>query len=472
MRTILTTSPLRQNTETSTSVPALSLFFGKTMIQHVVEALASEGHTQITVVLDEHIEEVKELLGDGTRWGIDIDTVGPCTSVNLWKFLATSFQEEGELFVASACTLPVFDRRPSELFAAFDRESGAWTGWGRLNGAILQNLARASEDALEAVLKDLMSVIEFDTLSTTDAKNYFSSYLRLLENPSVLPLLNLVEVQQGVWIDHNASIDSTARLTGPVYIGANCRVDAGAELGPFVALEKGGYVHAEARLRSAVVGEEVYVEEGLSFEDCFVQAHRLVKPLEDAVLEIDDPKLFGSTTSAETKTPLSERLIAALLFLSLSPLLGVLALLLKVRRGYGFETSCFDKGSGRRRGLTLRTFVDEKQTNPSELEQWVLSRGWNRLPALGAVVSNELRLVGYDVADYKETLIQREESVKPGLFQLSAVQKTGSEMERWLVDSYFDRARRPLLTAYVIFGSILKPLGLFETRRADVLATK
>ena len=150
----------------------------------------------------------------------------------------------------------------------------------------------------------------------------------------------------------------------------------------------------------------------------------------------------------------------------------MLALVLKARRGHSFEPSRFKRGQGRRRGLTLKTFVDEQQSDLSELEHWVLRRGWNRLPALGAVVKNELRLVGYDVAEYNETLIQQEESIKPGLFQLSAVQKTGSEMERWLVDSYFDRARRPLLTAYVIFGSILKPLGLFETRHADVLSTK
>ncbi len=106
----------------------------------------------------------------------------------------------------------------------------------------------------------------------------------------------------GVWLGEGADLDPDARVDGPVVIGDNCQVEAGAHLRQYtvlgtdvvvksdaflerVVVHDHVYIGPGARLRGAVVGRasdlrgQARVEEGVVIGDeCFVGEHAVINP--------------------------------------------------------------------------------------------------------------------------------------------------------------------------------------------------
>lgn len=110
------------------------------------------------------------------------------------------------------------------------------------------------------------------------------------------------EVSEGVHLGEGADLSPDARVVGPVLIGDNCRIEAGADLQPYTVLGSDVVVKAGAYLERAVVHDHVYVgpgvllrgtvvgrssdlrfgaraEEGVVIGDeCFIGEHAVVNP--------------------------------------------------------------------------------------------------------------------------------------------------------------------------------------------------
>jgi mannose-1-phosphate guanylyltransferase/phosphomannomutase len=71
------------------------------------------------------------------------------------------------------------------------------------------------------------------------------------------------EVSPGVRLGENTTVHPEAIVEGPAVIGDNCRVEAGARLGPYTVLGSGTRVGAEADLERSVIGDNTYVAEGV-----------------------------------------------------------------------------------------------------------------------------------------------------------------------------------------------------------------
>src|SRR4029077_8253906 len=110
------------------------------------------------------------------------------------------------------------------------------------------------------------------------------------------------EVRDGVWLGEGADLSPDADVHGPVLIGDNSRIEAGAVLRPYTVL--GGdvvvkadaelercvvhdhvYIGPGARLRGAVVGRASDIRDGARVEEnvvigdeCFVGAHAIINP--------------------------------------------------------------------------------------------------------------------------------------------------------------------------------------------------
>lgn len=77
------------------------------------------------------------------------------------------------------------------------------------------------------------------------------------------------ESPQG-WIDSTATVAPSARIRGPVVIGAGCHVEADAVVGPAVVLGPGSRIGAGAQLETAVLWEEVQVGSGSRLAGCLI----------------------------------------------------------------------------------------------------------------------------------------------------------------------------------------------------------
>jgi NDP-sugar pyrophosphorylase family protein len=104
------------------------------------------------------------------------------------------------------------------------------------------------------------------------------------------------------WIHPTATVVASARVRGPVAIGAGCHVEAGAVVGPTVVLGAGCRIGAGAHVDTAVLWEEVEVGASAHLTGCLVGrsasigAHARITPgavLGDATRIGDYSRLAG-----------------------------------------------------------------------------------------------------------------------------------------------------------------------------------
>jgi mannose-1-phosphate guanylyltransferase/phosphomannomutase len=110
------------------------------------------------------------------------------------------------------------------------------------------------------------------------------------------------EVRDGVWLGEGADLSPDAEVHGPVLIGDNSRVEAGAVLRPYTVLGTDVVVKADAELERSVVHDHVYVgrasrvrgavvgrasdlregarvdENVVIGDECFVGEHAIINP--------------------------------------------------------------------------------------------------------------------------------------------------------------------------------------------------
>ena len=74
----------------------------------------------------------------------------------------------------------------------------------------------------------------------------------------------------GIWLGEGADVDPAAEITGPVIIGDNCRVEAGARIGEYTVLGSNVVVKHDAALSRTVVHDHVYIGPGATLRGCIV----------------------------------------------------------------------------------------------------------------------------------------------------------------------------------------------------------
>jgi mannose-1-phosphate guanylyltransferase / phosphomannomutase len=67
------------------------------------------------------------------------------------------------------------------------------------------------------------------------------------------------ELRPGVWLGKGSSVDPSARIDGPAFIGENCTIDQGAVLGAYTTLGANVRMAERAQVRHSVVGENAYL---------------------------------------------------------------------------------------------------------------------------------------------------------------------------------------------------------------------
>ncbi len=77
-------------------------------------------------------------------------------------------------------------------------------------------------------------------------------------------------IGEGIWLGEGADVDPEARIDGPVVIGDNCRIEAGAMLRSYSVLGTDVVVKSDAFVERAVCHDHVFVGPGVRLRGCVI----------------------------------------------------------------------------------------------------------------------------------------------------------------------------------------------------------
>ncbi len=288
-------------------VPVLN----RPIMTHIVELLKKHGFIDIGVTLQYQPQAIKDHFGNGAEYGVNLryfveDTpLGTAGSVkNAGDFLDETF------LVISGDALT--DLNLSEA-VRFHKKQGAMATLvlTRVECPLEYGVVITSEDGkiTQFLEKPGWSEVFSDTVNTgiyvlePEVLDYFAPGQKFDFSKDLFPLLlrekkplfglvlqgywcdigNLTqyleahhdvlsgkvrirmpgtEAQPGVWVEEGVIINPGADVKGPVLIGANCQLGAGARIEPFTVLGQGCLVQERASIKRSVLWNNVYVGSG------------------------------------------------------------------------------------------------------------------------------------------------------------------------------------------------------------------
>ncbi len=266
-----------------TELAALRPVLDRPILQHLVERLVDQGVRELEVVVSDHPEAVRALLGDGRRWGVSVryqlarDGARPAAAL---KRAARGGLDPvalamGDTLVPAA--LPIGSPHATVFCTPgpADDENGAaagpqWSGLAWAPPRLFEELPDATRVAeIGPWLIDRAHACGAiravpGRLSTRTPREWIAAQSAALAGEVSGLLFDGRESEPGVWLGRNVRVEPGVRLVAPVWVGENTRVEGFATLGPGAAVGAGSIVGPTARVESAVVLPGTYVARGSS----------------------------------------------------------------------------------------------------------------------------------------------------------------------------------------------------------------
>jgi len=266
-------------------------------------------------------------------------------------------------------------------------------------------------------------------------------------------------VGQHIWVGRNNAIHPTARLAGPVFIGANCRVGRNVELGPNVVLGANVIIDDEATLSNTVVLDDTYVGKLVKLDQRVARKDLLIDVTTASHVHVTDAFWLSEThTSVDQSVArrLWDQFLGLLIGACVLPLAASWALALWLTSGHVFTRKTYlrpARRAGANSAAETRTVLNFCSANTNRLAAW-LSRcqarlEWERLPELLSVIAGNMRLVGVKPLTPAEASLatenwqQAQSEFEPGLTGLWYLQTDqDSDLDSVLIaDVYYGATR-------------------------------
>ncbi len=281
---------------------------GRPMMEHIVSLLRRHGITDIVVTVAFLPNAIRSYFGDGSELGVrmvyateetPLGTAGSVRNARdelTERFLVISgdvltdidltsmlqFHEKNNALATLAlCAV----ENPLEFGIVITREDGSIErflekpGWGQ----VFSDTINTGIYVLEPEIFDLIpegravdfsaevfpAVLEaggpiygyvangyWEDVGTTAA--YLKAHEDILDGKVEVDISGF-EVQPGVWLGKGSSVDPTARLSGPAFIGENCTIDDQAVIGAYTTIGANTRIAERAEVHHSVIGGNSYV---------------------------------------------------------------------------------------------------------------------------------------------------------------------------------------------------------------------
>jgi NDP-sugar pyrophosphorylase family protein len=299
------------------------------ILHHIIDSLASQGVRRFEFVLGHLPEKIETYLGDGARWGCSFGFhLLPSESDPLLTVERIAASLDDEVVLGRGDRLSDFQLWTAASATLFMTAAGAWTGWAVLPRAsgLYASLRSYVSCETRAHALAFREVVVNRELSFENAPELLRSQHDLLSGAFRGSTVGSREKRPGIWISRNVSVNHTAKLLAPVYIGPSCRIGKNARIGPSAVISEGCIVDEQSSVANSVVAPRTYIGRGLELEDVIVDRNRLVNAKLGTAFLVSESFLLSGL--ARQKKPrmlhgLVSRLGALALFLLLFPIAGL-----------------------------------------------------------------------------------------------------------------------------------------------------
>jgi mannose-1-phosphate guanylyltransferase/phosphomannomutase len=289
------------------------------MLEHIVKLLSDHGFDDIVVTVAFLANQIRNYFGDGSDFGVQMRYASEDTPLGTAGSVRNAAEQLDDTFlVMSGDVLTDIDLTE---FVKAHREAGAFGSialkrvedpvefgivitrpdgsidrflekptWGQVFSDTINTgmyvlepevfefipegeVVDFSSDVFPAILKRgkplLGHVVEgyWEDVGTLDA--YVRAHTDILDG-RVRVEIEGFELADGVWLGEGADLDPSASVTGPVVIGDNARVEAGAQLQPYTVLGSDVVVKADAFIERSVVHDHGYIGPSVDLRGCVI----------------------------------------------------------------------------------------------------------------------------------------------------------------------------------------------------------
>jgi len=197
------------------TVPAL----GQAVVEYWMSHLACAGVKQVAVVASNKSDEVRSLVGNGSRWGMTAEVHAEARELTL--------EQAAEKYEGSASLMDSFPGLPEHpLFSSYAQ--------------------------------------------------WFAGLEKWMPRAKTPDRVGVREMSPGIWVGRHGHISSEATLHAPCWLGDNIYVGPGAVVGPHAIVENRAFLEPDSQVESSVIGPDTFVGRYVRIKDSLVAGNALV----------------------------------------------------------------------------------------------------------------------------------------------------------------------------------------------------
>jgi NDP-sugar pyrophosphorylase family protein len=205
------------------------MILGEPLIGYWLQEFAGAGIRQVLILATDRPEQVRETVGTGARWGVQVEVVAELT----------------EMSVPAA----------REKYGGREREAGA-------------NSSRVE------MVDHLPGMPQYPLF--TNYADGFAAAQAWLQRVGQTVRIGLKEIQPGVWMGLRSQAAPSVRFHAPCWIGEDVHIGKEAVIGPNAILENGVVVEAHTEIAGSWIGPETYVGELIRINDSLAWGSTLI----------------------------------------------------------------------------------------------------------------------------------------------------------------------------------------------------
>ncbi|MCP3688667.1 MAG: NDP-sugar synthase [Gammaproteobacteria bacterium] len=445
--------------------PALLPIAGRPTVIHCIEDLADAGLKKLLVVIATDAHKIESLLGNGMRWGVDIEYMlakgeEPPSQVirRCGKLLATPFlMVRGDMLRSPAVNDFLMK---SEFF-----DTGNLQGFikSRLAGIALirdsrdqstvdnlhwHNIRQVAEPLLQHVTID-----NADICYLSDNNDFFTTSLATTNGGFANVYHSGIAIKAGVVHGRNLDMHKTVTVNGSLSCGSNVSIGANVNIRGTVVLGNAVMIDNNACLQDCVILAETYIGPGVNIEHALVNANYIKRIDNGTIVRIEDDCLVSSQSTPIA--PFFDRLLALILLFISFPLWLAAAVIAGLSNpGH----ACIARNY--KSNLLVTNDRDELVPATFKLLEWNTAIPLLRhLPRILAVINGNLRLIG---ATPTEFIDGKTDIPQFGLISTALVELPlqASPTEQQIHELVYDKKRKTssdIKYAFASFRCLFRP---------------